>query len=460
MLLDIISFWCHEDSCLIHPVGWALRVGHEISAPPEYLERCAAGKFPTEAAPKEFFRVPPNLHTSSSVDFKEGMMLETMDPLNPSSICVATVKKANLSFSEVRCYLPRRVEAMKVLKEGYLMIRVDSFEPYANRGDWFCFHKSSPLLFPAGYCDVNNIPLCPPLSHAHQEFCWETYLQETNASTAPLELFTRDFPAHGFVEGMHLEAAEVMEPGRICVATVTRVAGRMIKIHFDGWDDEFDQWLDYESPDMYPVGWCQLVGHRLEPARQPDEDKAAKLDGSSELGVPDDQVCLLATEPLIVQDGFPPGRIPVNISVTNNLAGRGLLYEPLQAGGLECWWPSQATGLHKLLAGEYCLHKQQAGVRAVLQAEERRESLCRLGRAREPLWLARPASLLEPGAGPSYILKKHLISNPSGCRGSEARPKAYEETRSALCRQTVECASSTYARKAGGTGPLAELRYE
>ncbi|XP_063222708.1 polycomb protein Sfmbt isoform X2 [Bacillus rossius redtenbacheri] len=248
------GFWCHEDSCLIHPVGWALRVGHEISAPPEYLERCAGGKSPSEAAPKELFRVPPNHHTPPSVDFKEGMMLETMDPLNPSSICVATVKK--------------------VLKEGYLMIRVDSFEPYANRGDWFCFHKSSPLLFPAGYCDVNNIPLCPPLSHAHQEFCWESYLQETNASTAPLELFTRDFPAHGFVEGMRLEAAEVMEPGRICVATVMRVAGRMIKIHFDGWDDEFDQWLDHESPDMYPVGWCQLVGHRLEPARQPDEDRA------------------------------------------------------------------------------------------------------------------------------------------------------------------------------------------
>lgn len=25
-----------------------------------------------------------------------------------------------------------------------------------------------------------------------------------------------------------------------------------------------DQWLDVESPDMYPVGWCFLAKHRLE----------------------------------------------------------------------------------------------------------------------------------------------------------------------------------------------------
>ena len=25
-------FWCHEESPLIHPVGWARRVGHQIVA--------------------------------------------------------------------------------------------------------------------------------------------------------------------------------------------------------------------------------------------------------------------------------------------------------------------------------------------------------------------------------------------------------------------------------------------
>lgn len=33
------GFWCHEDSPLIHPVGWATTVGHELSAPPDYITR-------------------------------------------------------------------------------------------------------------------------------------------------------------------------------------------------------------------------------------------------------------------------------------------------------------------------------------------------------------------------------------------------------------------------------------
>lgn len=33
------GFWCHEDSPLIHPVGWASTVGHLLAAPVEYLER-------------------------------------------------------------------------------------------------------------------------------------------------------------------------------------------------------------------------------------------------------------------------------------------------------------------------------------------------------------------------------------------------------------------------------------
>lgn len=51
-----------------------------------------------------------------------------------------------------------------------------------------------------------------------------------------------------------------MDPRLVCVATIAKVVGRLLKVHFDGWEDEYDQWLDCESPDMYPVGWCVLVG--------------------------------------------------------------------------------------------------------------------------------------------------------------------------------------------------------
>ena len=37
-----------------------------------------------------------------------------------------------------------------------------------------------------------------------------------------------------------------------------------------------DQWLDVESPDMYPVGWCFLVKHRLEAPKVAEKPQPAK----------------------------------------------------------------------------------------------------------------------------------------------------------------------------------------
>lgn len=48
--------------------------------------------------------------------FHTGMKLEAVDPLNLSSICVATV--------------------MAVLKFGYMMIRIDSYDPDVTGADW------------------------------------------------------------------------------------------------------------------------------------------------------------------------------------------------------------------------------------------------------------------------------------------------------------------------------------
>jgi hypothetical protein len=33
----------------------------------------------------------------------------------------------------------------------------------------------------------------------------------------------------------------------ICVATVGRVVGRLLRIHFDGWETSYDQWVDCET---------------------------------------------------------------------------------------------------------------------------------------------------------------------------------------------------------------------
>jgi hypothetical protein len=66
---------------------------------------------------------------------------------------------------------------------------------------------------------------------------------------------------------MKLESVDLMDPKMICVATVVLVVDRLIKLNFDGWDSEFDQWVDFESCEIYPVGWCELVNYPLEPPK-------------------------------------------------------------------------------------------------------------------------------------------------------------------------------------------------
>ncbi|XP_020287040.1 polycomb protein Sfmbt-like isoform X3 [Pseudomyrmex gracilis] len=242
------GFWCHEDSPLIHPVGWAKRVGQTLDAYPEYLARISKSKLSEDDATEDLFHVPKNYHNTPG-GFTEGMKIEAIDPLNLSAICAATI--------------------MQVLKENYIMIRIDSYDADATGADWFCYHSYSPCIFPIGFCSQHGLPLIPPKGYDPTTFTWDTYLAETNTVPASANLFNRDIPQHGFIEGMRLEAADLMDPRLVCVATITRVIGRLLRVHFDGWEDEYDQWLDCQSPDIYPVGWCDLVDHRLEGPRVP-----------------------------------------------------------------------------------------------------------------------------------------------------------------------------------------------
>ena len=56
----------------------------------------------------------------------------------------------------------------------------------------------------------------------------------------------------------------MMAPHLICVASIAQVADNLIRLHFDGWNENFEQWIDCQSPNIYPIGWCDLVGHQLE----------------------------------------------------------------------------------------------------------------------------------------------------------------------------------------------------
>ncbi|XP_070782838.1 lethal(3)malignant brain tumor-like protein 2 [Enoplosus armatus] len=239
----VSDFWCHMGSPLLHPIGWSNKVGHAIKAPVNSVEAAASGLKGNCDSTFLLFKKPRFVYMEGCF-FEEGMKLEAIDPLNLGSICVATVHK--------------------VLLDGYLMVGIDG--TISNNGsDWFCYHASSHAILPVDFCEKNVIPLTVPQGYDSQTFTWEKYLKETKAKAAPARLFNADYPGHSFSTNMKLEAVDLMEPRLVCVATVKRFAGRLLLIHFDGWEDEFDQWVDHQSPDIYPVGWCELMGYQLQP---------------------------------------------------------------------------------------------------------------------------------------------------------------------------------------------------
>lgn len=246
------GFWTHEKSPLVHPVGWAQFVGHELVATYEYaresLEKVSTKKFSVNDATWDMFDLPTT-ESPGGVRFEVNMKLEAIDPLNLSTVSVASV--------------------IKVLRANYLMIGIDgSMCPTGS--DWFCYHATSPYIFPAGYSKEHGLQLATPDNR--KNFDWKEYLRETGSGAAPDVLFSKDVPEHGFVEGMMIEAVDLMQSRLVCVATITKIVGRLLRIHFNGWDENFDQWCDCESPDLFPLGWCELVGYPLEPPKSEDSE--------------------------------------------------------------------------------------------------------------------------------------------------------------------------------------------
>ncbi|KAJ8406668.1 hypothetical protein AAFF_G00295840 [Aldrovandia affinis] len=244
------DFWCHMWSPLLHPMGWSRKVGHTIKSIDRRVDMSSHPTFRKvycDSVPHLFKKVR-TVYMEGGF-FEEGMKLEAIDPLNLGNICVATVRK--------------------VLLDGYLMVSIDGVE-IGDGSDWFCYHASSHGIMPTSYCLQNKIPLTlPPGTVPHgttrSPSLGPKYLEETGATAAPVRLFQTDCPGHGFVPRMKLEAVDLMEPRLICVATVRRCVGRLLLVHFDGWEPEFDQWVDCQSPDIYPVGWCEITGYQLQP---------------------------------------------------------------------------------------------------------------------------------------------------------------------------------------------------
>ncbi|XP_038962650.1 lethal(3)malignant brain tumor-like protein 1 isoform X5 [Rattus norvegicus] len=108
-------------------------------------------------------------------------------------------------------------------------------------------------------------------SEKKEGWSWESYLEEQKAVTAPVSLF-QDSQAvthnkNGFKLGMKLEGVDPQHPSMYFVLTVAEVCGYRLRLHFDGYSECHDFWVNANSPDIHPAGWFEKTGHKLQPPK-------------------------------------------------------------------------------------------------------------------------------------------------------------------------------------------------
>lgn len=102
-------------------------------------------------------------------------------------------------------------------------------------------------------------------SSSKNSFSWTRYLTMLKAKSAPYTLFKDPFPTskNNFKVGMKLEGIDPVHPSLFCVLTVAAVRGYRIKLHFDGYSDSHDFWVNVNSSDIFHAGWCERTNHKL-----------------------------------------------------------------------------------------------------------------------------------------------------------------------------------------------------
>jgi len=233
------TFACHIRSPVAHPMGWSKEVGHDIF---EYDDELV-NDLKQNAVPSELFNQDP-YEVVDHPPFKIGQRLEAVNPTRVNSICTATIKK--------------------VLGKGFLMIGIDGpQEPH--RDSYYCYHWTSACIQYPGFCQDYNVG---PLTDAvGEEVEWE------ERDYLPKELVERIKNRKTDVNnpmkvGWKLEAVDLMDPKLICPATVKTVCGGLLQLGFDGWGDDFNQFVEWRSADIYPIAWCELVRHPLQAPKE------------------------------------------------------------------------------------------------------------------------------------------------------------------------------------------------
>jgi len=273
---DNHDIWVNYDSPNIFPLGWCEK-NRKILQPPKefaklnfswqtYLEDIGAS-----AAPKSLF---PHLRDKGEkaltpIGFRIGMKLEALDLLSPDrDVCVASVTDI-------------------LSHDNRFLVHLDGKD---GRHDFWA-EPTCPHVHPMDWSSNGGRKLNPPPNYAYEgPFDWNAYLASTCRLPAPARAF-KNRPACPFRVGMKLEVVDPLNPVLIRVATVVDIWTSKLKIHFDGWAEEYDFWVEESSPDIHPPGWCSKTGYTLQPPVNMAENPASEVEARGGRGLPGAEYC-------------------------------------------------------------------------------------------------------------------------------------------------------------------------
>ncbi|XGW08139.1 hypothetical protein V3C99_010893 [Haemonchus contortus] len=259
------EFWVDQSSFYLFHVGWACYNNYGLGSTKEYrkhAQKIAEALSKGEDPPFAPSDVTPaklrswNINKEVPLGWQKGMRFELMDPLAQM-------------FNELRV-----ASVLEVLKGGYLRVGMDGPDV---ESECIPLHCTSPFMFPVGYAEKYGIKLGGP--NDTEKFDWNDYLQQSGAIAAPESLF-RPIPDDKYMQhfqiGAKLESSDMCENHLVCPATVAAHKGRLLQIHFDGWEDSYDQLFDVHSCDIFPLGWSEMHGYKLEPPKAEEEPPKKK----------------------------------------------------------------------------------------------------------------------------------------------------------------------------------------
>lgn len=94
-------------------------------------------------------------------------------------------------------------------------------------------------------------------------FSWESYLRMNRAEAVPRDAFHMRKPKP-FTVGMALEVVDKKNPSLIRPAVITNIDEYQIKVLFIGWPDKYSYWIEDDSCDIFPPGYCKKTNHPIE----------------------------------------------------------------------------------------------------------------------------------------------------------------------------------------------------